>query len=54
MWRFNVGTPLKGAPVTYAIGPKQYLAVQAGGRHLHPVNWDKLQNSSYMFVFALN
>ena len=54
LWRFNVGTPLKGAPVTYAIGPKQYLAVQAGGRHLHPVNWDKLQNSSYLFVFALN
>jgi alcohol dehydrogenase (cytochrome c) len=54
LWRFNVGTPLKGAPVTYAIGPKQYLAVQAGGRHLHPINWDKLQNSSYLFVFALN
>ena len=30
----NVGTPLKGAPVTYAIGPKQYVAVQASGRHL--------------------
>jgi alcohol dehydrogenase (cytochrome c) len=54
LWRFNVGTPLKGAPVTYAIGPKQYLAVQAGGRHLHPVNWDKLENSSFLFVFALN
>ena len=54
LWRFNVGTPLKGAPVTYAIGPKQYLAVQAGGRHLHPINWDKLENSSYLFVFALN
>jgi alcohol dehydrogenase (cytochrome c) len=54
LWRFNVGTPLKGAPVTYSIGAKQYLAVQAGGRHLHPVNWDKLQNSSYLFVFALN
>ena len=54
LWRFNVGTPLKGAPVTYAIGPKQFLAVQASGRHLHPVNFDKLQNSSYLFVFALN
>jgi alcohol dehydrogenase (cytochrome c) len=54
LWRFNVGTPLKGAPVTYAIGPKQFLAVQAGGRHLHPVNWDKLENSSFLFVFALN
>ena len=43
LWRFNVGTPLKGAPVTYAIGPKQYLAVQASGRHLHPVKFDKLR-----------
>jgi alcohol dehydrogenase (cytochrome c) len=54
LWRFNVGTALKGAPVTYAIGPKQYLAVQAGGRHLHPVKYDNLQDASYMFVFALN
>jgi alcohol dehydrogenase (cytochrome c) len=54
LWRFNVGTPLKGAPVTYAIGPKQYLAVQTSGRHLHPVKFDNLQNSSYLFVFALN
>lgn len=54
LWRFNVGTPLKGAPVTYAIGPKQYLAVQSGGRHLHPVKFDKLETSSYLFVFSLN
>jgi len=54
LWRFNVGTPLKGAPVTYAVGGKQYLAVQSGGRHLHPVKFDKLENSSYLFVFALN
>jgi alcohol dehydrogenase (cytochrome c) len=52
--RFNVGTPLKGAPVTYAIGPKQYLAVQSSGRHVHPVKYDKLESSSYLFVFALN
>ena len=54
LWRFNVGTPLKGAPVTYAIGPRQYLAVQSGGRHLHPVKFDKLETSSYLFVFSLN
>jgi alcohol dehydrogenase (cytochrome c) len=54
LWRFNVGTALKGAPVTYAIGPKQYLAVQAGGRHLHPVKYDNFQDASYLFVFALN
>ena len=54
LWRFNLGTPLKGAPVTYSIGPKQYLGVQTSGRHLHPVKFDKLESSSYMFVFALN
>ena len=37
LWRFNVGTPLKGSPVTYAIGSKQYVAVQGSGRHVHPV-----------------
>src|SRR6266478_4510935 len=54
LWRFNVGTALKGAPVTYSIGPKQYLAVQASGRHLHPVKYDNFQDSSFLFVFALN
>jgi alcohol dehydrogenase (cytochrome c) len=54
LWRFNVGTPLKGAPMTYAIGPRQYLAVQASGRHVHPVKFDDLQTSSYLFVFALD
>ena len=54
LWRFNVGTPLKGAPVAYAIGPKEYLAVQAGGRHEHPVKFDNLEAASYLFVFALN
>ena len=54
LWRFNVGTPLKGTPVTYAIGPKQYIAVQGSGRHLHPIKYDNLETSSYLFVFALD
>jgi hypothetical protein len=54
LWRFNVGTPLKGAPVTYAVGPKQYVAVQGSGRHVHPVKYDNLETSSYLFVFALD
>src|SRR5579864_3840445 len=54
LWRFNLGTPLKGTPVTYAIGPKQYVAVQSSGRHLHPVKYDNLEHSSYLFVFALD
>jgi alcohol dehydrogenase (cytochrome c) len=40
--------------VTYSIGPKQFLAVQSSGRHLHPIKYDNLLDSSYLFVFALN
>ncbi len=54
LWRFNVGTALKGAPVTYMIGTKQYVAVQTSGRHLYPMKFDNFQDSSYLFVFALN
>jgi alcohol dehydrogenase (cytochrome c) len=54
LWRFNLGTPLKGSPVTYAVGTKQFLAVQTSGRHLHPVKYDNFKDSSYLFVFALN
>src|SRR5919197_3321896 len=54
LWRFNVGTPLKGAPVSYAVGPKQYLAMQSSGRHVHPKKFDNLESSSYLFVFALD
>jgi len=28
--------------------------VQTSGRHLHPVKYDNLLDSSYLFVFALN
>ncbi len=54
LYHINLGTPLKGAPVTYSIGPKQFVALQTSGRHLHPVKYDNLENSSYLFVFALN
>src|SRR5713101_857952 len=35
LWRLDVRTPLKGAPVTYALDPKQYLAVQVAAPSLH-------------------
>ena len=54
LWRFNLGTPLKGSPVTYAVGAKQYVAVQGSGRHLRPVKYDNLETLSYLFVFALD
>jgi alcohol dehydrogenase (cytochrome c) len=31
LWRFNAGTNLKAAPITYSVGGKQYIAHVAGG-----------------------
>ena len=53
LWRFFVGTPIKAPPMTFAVGTKQFLAVVVGGRHLHPVKYDNLDDGSYLFVFSL-
>jgi|SRR5262245_29301607 len=42
------------APVSYAVGSKQYLAVQSSGRHVHAKKFDNLESLSYLFVFALD
>ena len=54
LWRFNVGTPLKGAPVSTRSGRSSISRCRSSGRHLHPMKYDNLENSSYLFVFALN
>ena len=53
LFRFDLGTPLKSPPITYAIGPKQFVAFTTSGRHVHPVNYDNLESSSYLWVFSL-
>jgi len=30
LWRFNVGTGVNAAPMTYAVNGKQYIAVSSG------------------------
>lgn len=54
LWRFNVGTPLKAPPMTFAVGPTQYIAFQTSGLHVHPRRFTDLMHSSYLFVFALD
>jgi alcohol dehydrogenase (cytochrome c) len=63
LWEFNVGTPISGGIITYAVGGKQYLAVAAGGQtrstayygkeprwaHLKKVGWGDI-----VAVFALS
>jgi len=58
LWEINVGSPVTGYPITYAVGGKQYVAVSTGNSlvstglnrlapELHP------SNASNIFVFAL-
>jgi alcohol dehydrogenase (cytochrome c) len=52
-WSFNLGTPLKAPPMTFAYNNKQYIAVQTSGLHVHPIRFVNLMHSTYLFVFAL-
>ncbi|HEV7718715.1 MAG TPA: PQQ-binding-like beta-propeller repeat protein [Arsenicitalea sp.] len=54
LWRFNVGTPLKAPPMTFAVGSTQYIAFQTSGLHVHPKRFTDLMHSAYLFVFALD
>jgi len=53
LWRFHVGTPLKGPPVVYEADGKQYVAFVSSARHLHPINFDNLEFSAMVWVFGL-
>jgi len=54
LWRFNLGTPLKAPPMTFAVNGKQYVALQTSGLHVHPNRYTDYQHSEYLFVFALD
>ena len=52
-WSFNLGTPLKAPPMTFAYNNKQYIAVQTSGLHVHPIRFVNLMHSTYLFVFEI-
>jgi len=54
LWSFNLGTPLKAPPMTFAVNGKQFVALQTSGLHVHPNRYTNLQHSEYMFVFSLD
>jgi alcohol dehydrogenase (cytochrome c) len=54
LWKFNVGTPLKAPPMTFAVDGRQYVAFQTSGLHVHPKRFTDNMHSEYLFVFALN
>jgi alcohol dehydrogenase (cytochrome c) len=59
LWRMRLNGDISGAPITFAVNGKQYVAVGSGGRAAPTttlgrlVNVDVPQGSSVMWVFAL-
>ncbi|MDA0654009.1 MAG: PQQ-binding-like beta-propeller repeat protein [Proteobacteria bacterium] len=57
LWEFNTGTSMKGAPISYAIGGKQYVAVIAGGDSPNGANGGGVGQlilpTAVLLVFAL-
>ena len=58
LWEINLGSPLTGFPMTYAVDGRQYVAVSTGNslntgglRHLTP--GISPSNGNNLFIFAL-
>jgi len=60
LWSINVGSPITGAPISYTVSGKQFIALHVGGGR--PFNTDllkaapelhTLEAGSMLFVFAL-
>jgi alcohol dehydrogenase (cytochrome c) len=59
LWQHNVGSPISGYPVVYAVGGKEYVAVTTGssgvynnGKRFAPEVMPEKADSA-VFVFAL-
>ncbi len=60
LWKFNTGSGLRGSPISYAVGGKQYIAVPSGwgglGASFQPEAFPELADAttgSTLFVFGL-
>ena len=57
LWETNLGAPVSGYPIAFAVNGKQYIAVNTGGSlvagSVNRIAELKLTNSTNMFVFAL-
>jgi PQQ-dependent dehydrogenase (methanol/ethanol family) len=57
MWETNLGAPVSGYPISFAVNGKQYIAVNTGGSlvagSVNRVAELKLTNSTNMYVFAV-
>jgi alcohol dehydrogenase (cytochrome c) len=59
LWRFNLGSGINAPPMTFAVGDKQYLAIQTGlNRNALNINsmtpeLRDMRNQTMLFVFGL-
>ena len=57
LWETNLGSPVSGYPVSFAVNGKQYIAVTTGASlvagSVNRIAELKLANATNMYVFAL-
>ena len=54
LWEINLGSPVSGFPITYAVDGRQYVAVSTGyGRFLDLTPEQRPSSGNNLFVFAL-
>ncbi len=57
LWEINLGTPVTGFPISYAVNGRQYIAVSTGvgaGINLSMTPEIRPSGGSRLFVFALD
>ena len=60
LWEINIGSPVTGFPITYAVDGKQYVAVGSGGWGIMPhyfadnqPDLDKIRPANLLWFFSL-
>jgi alcohol dehydrogenase (cytochrome c) len=53
VWEINLGSPVSGYPITYAVNGVQYIAVNTGGGAVNLTPELRPSSGTNLFVFAL-
>ncbi len=53
LWEINLGSPVAGYPISFAVGGKQYIAVNTGSAQVNLTREIRPSRGTNLFVFAL-
>ncbi len=53
LWEINLGSPVSGYPISYAVNGKQYITVNTGSAQINLAPELRPSRGTNLFVFAL-